>query len=297
MFAYKIFHLPILLLFVLFLSCRVASSDECRSLKVEIIQIGSDQLSTNISNGIGPYSYNWSNLSGNFPTISVSESGDYFVTVTDLSNSCTGLASYTFTKSSGDGCGSFTAVTDDENNLYDIITIGTQCWMMSNVTIEAGIPKITDPSEWANATTPAWCYYENDMSNNSKYRKLYNWYAVNSGKLCPKGWHIPSSADFEKLFNFLNKDSLASIAMRKIDPLWTGTVNATNACGFSALPGGRRQANGSFIFEGIEVDFWTSDESTLAGSAKAITLRATFDGISRIDWGKNHGFSCRCIRN
>lgn len=87
-------------------------------------------------------------------------------------------------------------------------------------------------------------------------------------------------------FKHLKNDSLASIALRKIDPLWSGTIHASNESGFSALPAGRRQANGSFIFEGTETDFWSSDESSLAGSAKAITLKGSFDGISRIDWGK-----------
>ncbi|MBK8243038.1 MAG: fibrobacter succinogenes major paralogous domain-containing protein [Saprospiraceae bacterium] len=294
------YHLFITLsMFCIFLSCIVRKplEDECNSFKVTITQEGSDQLVANPENGLGPYEFKWSNGIGNLPRISVLESGVYSVTVTDLTNSCTANESYSFTKASGNGCGSFTAVNDAENNLYDIVTIGTQCWLMSNLNIETGIPKITDPMEWASATTPAWCYYNNDPANGPRYRKLYNWYAVNSGNLCPQGWHIPSMAEWETLFKHLKNDSLASIALRKIDPLWSGTIHASNESGFSALPAGRRQANGSFIFEGTETDFWSSDESSLAGSAKAITLKGSFDGISRIDWGKNHGFSCRCIKN
>lgn len=284
----------------IFISCIVRKplEDECNSFKVTITQEGSDQLVANPRGGATKlYEYKWSNGVGNLNRISVLESGVYSVTVTDLVNMCTAEANYTFTKASGNGCGSFTAVSDAENNLYDIVTIGTQCWLMSNLNIEAGIPKITDPMEWASATTPAWCYYNNDPANGPRYRKLYNWYAVKSGKLCPQGWHIPSMSEWETLFQYLKKDSLASIAIKKIDPLWSGTIHASNESGFSALPGGRRQANGSFIFEGTEADFWSSNESSLAGSAKAITLSGSFDGISRIDWGKNHGFSCRCIKN
>ena len=62
-------------------------------------------------------------------------------------------------------------VTDDENNLYDIITIGSPTsWMKSNVNIEAGFPKITDPVEWASSTKPALCYYENNVNNGPKYQ-------------------------------------------------------------------------------------------------------------------------------
>lgn len=280
----------------LFQSCRIGSDEECKTLGVTIVQSGSDQLQVNVEDGLGPFSYKWSHGFGNFSTITVNESGNYFVTVTDFGNSCTNEANYLFTKSTGNGCGTFTAVTDADNNLYDIVTIGTQCWMKSNVVIEAGIPKITNENEWTTTTEPAWCYYNNDINNGPKYGKLYNWYAVKSGKLCPEGWHIPSMAEWDKMINFLGKDSLAAIAMKKVDPRWIANAHANNESGFSALPGGRMQPGG-FIYEGNEADFWATDESSFAGSAKAITLKSGFDGIVRIDWGKNNGFSCRCVKN
>jgi uncharacterized protein (TIGR02145 family) len=277
-------------------SCRIAKDEECETLGIIITQIGSDQLKADVHNGLGPFTYKWTHGFGDFPTITVSESGVYSVTVTDHTNACTNDASYSFTKTSGNGCGSFNAVRDAEDNLYDIVTIGTQCWMKSNVVIEAGIPKISDPTEWASTTNPAWCYYNNDINNSPKYGKLYNWYAAKSGKLCPAGWHIPSMAEWETLINFSGKDSLAAIAMKKVDPLWIGNINASNSSGFSALPGGRMQPGG-FIYEGRDANFWATDESTFPGSAKGITLTAGFDGISRIDWGKNVGFSCRCVKD
>lgn len=282
---------------VLIITCGQTPEEDCIGFSATIVQTSSDQLSVDVPLGSFLYFYKWSNGLGDFPTISVSESGTYKVTVTDLEKECTAVASYEYTKPSGNGCGSFTAVTDAENNLYDIVTIGTQCWMKSNVEIEASIPKITDENEWISMMDPAWCYYGNDVNNGLKYGKLYNWFAVKSGKLCPPGWRIPSVADWEILITHLKNDSLASIAMRKVDILWLGNTHSTNESGFSALPGGRRQANGSFIFEGTEADFWATDESNLAGSAKAITIKGTFDGIVKIDWGKNHGFSCRCIKN
>lgn len=277
-------------------SCRVGSYEECRTLGAKIVQSGSDQLQVTVQNGLGPFSYQWSHGFGDFPSITIDESGIYYVTVTDHVNACTGEAHYEFTKSTGNGCGSFTAASDAENNVYDIVTIGTQCWLKSNVVIETGIQKITDENEWLTTTEPAWCYYNNDVNNGPKYGKLYNWYAVQSGKLCPQGWHIPSMAEWDKMINYLGKDSLASIAIKKKDPLWLGNINATDESGFGALPGGRRQFGG-FIFEGTEADFWATDEGNIAGSARAITLKSTYDGVIRIDWGKNHGFSCRCIKN
>lgn len=168
--------------------------------------------------------------------------------------------------------------------------------MKSNVNIETGITKITDKNEWVNAKNPAWCYYENDINNGPKYQKLYNWYAVQSGKLCPQGWHVPTMAEWEKLITFLKKDSLAIISMLKQDPLWDFTNPATNESQFSALPGGRRQTDGTFVFEGTEADFWASDNSPI-GATQAITLRANTSIISRIGWSTINGFSCRCVKN
>lgn len=278
------------------LSCRIAPQEECDAFKVEIIQEGSDILKVELSGGIGPYSYEWSNGLGNFTQISVSQSGLYEVTVIDTWTKCKKSDGYQFTASIGGDCGSFTSVSDADNNLYDIVTIGTQCWMKSNVNIETGISKITDKTEWVNSKNPAWCYYDNDVNNGPKYQKLYNWYAVQSGKLCPQGWHVPSMADWEKLITFLKKDSLAVISMLKQDPLWKIANPATNESQFSALPGGRRQTDGSFVFEGTEADFWASDVSP-GGVTQAITLRAESSIISRIGWSKINGFSCRCVKN
>ena len=278
------------------LSCRVAKEDECEFMHVFIIQEGADILRAEVQGGTGIYTYQWSNGVGNLSQIKVTKSGYYSVTVEDFGNKCKRSAGYQFTASASGDCGSFTSVSDADNNLYDIITIGTQCWMKSNVNIETGISKITDRNAWVNSKTPAWCYYENDVNNGPKYQKLYNWYAIQSGKLCPQGWHVPTMAEWEKLFTFLKNDSLTTISMLKQDPLWKVSNSATNESQFSALPGGRRQTDGSFVFEGIEADFWASDESQ-SGYTQAITLRANSAHISRIGWSRNNGFSCRCVKN
>ena len=64
------------------------------------------------------------------------------------------------------------------------IKIGDQTWTTKNLDVSAykngdAIPQVQDEEEWANLTTGAWCYYENDTENGTTYGKLYNWYAVN----------------------------------------------------------------------------------------------------------------------
>lgn len=70
-------------------------------------------------------------------------------------------------------------VTDQDGNNYSFLTYGNQVWTVDNaniVTYSDGtpIPQVTNATEWANLTTGAWCYYNND----SNKPRLYNWYAV-----------------------------------------------------------------------------------------------------------------------
>ena len=63
------------------------------------------------------------------------------------------------------------------------IKIGDQTWTSKNLDVETyrngdAIPKVEDQEEWANLTTGAWCYYENETANGTTYGKLYNWFAV-----------------------------------------------------------------------------------------------------------------------
>src|SRR5574344_55140 len=91
---------------------------------------------------------------------------------------------------------SMPTVTDIDGNVYHTITIGTQTWMVENLKVSkyndgTAIPNVTDATAWAALTTGAYCDYNNDVANGTKYGHLYNWYAVNTGKLAPSGWHGP----------------------------------------------------------------------------------------------------------
>ena len=61
-----------------------------------------------------------------------------------------------------------------------------------------------DSLQWQKNTKGAWSYYNNDASNNAKYGKLYNWYAIskttNGNKnVCPTGWHVPTDSEWNIL--------------------------------------------------------------------------------------------------
>src|ERR1035441_4507351 len=92
-------------------------------------------------------------------------------------------------------------VTDIDGNVYQTVKIGNQIWTVENLRVTrfndgTAIPLDTSTATWDSIwnnglTIPAYCYY-NNMTNTDSIKKwgaLYNWYAVNTGKLAPKGWH------------------------------------------------------------------------------------------------------------
>ena len=106
------------------------------------------------------------------------------------------------------GVGQYQVFKGKEANIfsnYDNYEIETQKWMTRNLQtsfFKNGeiIKEAKTEAEWLTAAenqTPAWCYYNNDPANGSKYGYLYNWYAINDPRgLAPKGWEIPNQQDY-----------------------------------------------------------------------------------------------------
>src|SRR5574344_1985932 len=120
----------------------------------------------------------------------------------------TEVDSIIFYKPTLEGNITYGSITDIDGNTYKTVTIGTQTWMAENLKVTKyndgiAIPNVTDATAWSELTTGALCDYDNTPSNSETYGKLYNWYAVNTGKLCPTGWHVPSDAEWTILENYL----------------------------------------------------------------------------------------------
>lgn len=176
--------------------------------------------------------------------------------------------------------------------------IGTQQWMSKNlevVTYRNGdiIPQVTDPTAWGNLTTGAWCYYNNDPANGAIYGKLYNWYAVTDPRgLAPQGWHISTGAEWSTLKDFLGGDVAANNKMMTAGSPWNPiNANATNASGFSGLPGGVRNTSGSPDYRiGGYGYWWTADNGY-----RSIGSQEGFHGSTSIY--PTYGFSVRCVKD
>lgn len=194
------------------------------------------------------------------------------------------------------------------------ISIGTQTWSTKNLDVAKyrngdPIPQVTDPTQWANLTTGAWCWYNNDSASYAAtYGRLYNWYAVNDPRgLAPQGWRIPTEGDWNRLVKFIDsgadttcqncvQSSAAGGAMKSTTGWDAPNTGANNSSGFASLPGGYRSSAGTFLDVRLRGVWWCADEFdiTLAWYRRlyydnAVVYRNFFNKIS--------GFSVRVIRD
>ena len=216
-------------------------------------------------------------------------------------------------------------VTDIDGNVYASVNICNQTWTKSNLNVSkysdgTQIPQVTDPNQWANLTTGAWCYYNNDLANGLIYGKLYNWYAVAGiydaasaanpalrKKLAPTGWHVPTDAEWSSLINCLDPNAdggnnFPNIAGGKMKLTgtslwWAPNTDATNISGFTGLPAGGRFQDGAFSLVGVQCYWWSSLETNTAN----VWSLGLYFGDSSADRGphdsKGHGISVRCLRD
>ncbi len=278
-------------------------------------------------------------------------SGDYTTIVNETPEESKTIIAYLYECKDGDG------------NNYPIVKIGTQTSMAENLKstkyandVEAepwlwmaenlkttkyadgtAIPLVTDDIAWAvlgdNNTDKAYCFCNNDASLGGG--ALYTYAAAVNGTphdgtnpvqgICPKGWHLPSDAEWTALVNYLiangyNYDgttsgdktgkSLAStIGWSLTSPIgWrnssiVGTIgnskSTNNSTGFSALPGGLRLGYNdtySFTYASYRCYWWSSTEYS-SSWAYGRVLCYDYPDLRRHSSGKSFGFSVRCVRD
>lgn len=211
-------------------------------------------------------------------------------------------------------------LTDIDGNTYPVVTIGTQTWMATNLRTthyNDGVT-ITNPvnaNDWNITALGAWCWYDNNATSYAKYGALYNHIAVNTGKLCPAGWHVPSDTEWGTLIDYLagngyNFDgntsgdatakSLADTAGWGISSA-TGAVGNTdypayrNKSGFTGMPSGFRYSDGSFGLAGFGAYWWSS--TTDGDNALCRNIYYSLTYTNRNAYSKNCGAAVRCVKD
>jgi uncharacterized protein (TIGR02145 family) len=171
-----------------------------------------------------------------------------------------------------------------DGKTYKIVKIGTQTWMAENLSYNAYGSKC----------------YGNQESNCQKYGRHYDWNTAM--KACPKGWHLPSDAEWTTLTDFVGGSNVAGTKL-KAKSGWNKN-NGTDAFGFSALPGGGGRAalpfgnpSGSFGSVGEYGIWWSATESS-ATIAWRWYMYPNDAGVGRDnDYAKTSLYSVRCVQD
>jgi uncharacterized protein (TIGR02145 family) len=237
--------------------------------------------------------------------------GNYASSVTGLTPGTTYYLRAYATNSDGTGYGSamsFTTtpsgtgeVKDIDGNVYTKITIGTQVWLAENLRTTklndgTSIPLVSNSTLWGGLTTPAYCYYNSDLTNKDIYGFLYNWYTVNSGKLAPTGWHVATDADWTVLETYLATNTGGKLKEAGTAHWQSPNTGATNETGFTALPGGSRYYSGNFLMINQYGGWWTSTEYD-ASNATFRCMQFDQGSVNKAAAFKMMGLSVRCVKN
>jgi len=200
----------------------------------------------------------------------------------------------------------FVECKDAEGNYYSTVTIGNQIWMAENLKTSKyndgkSISTVTDNNLWISNSSGAYCWYNNDsITYKNTYGALYNWYAVDTKKLAPIGWHVPGDVEWTALTTHLGGESVAGGRLKEAGTThWTShNSSATNETGFNALPGGECYSLNTGMFMDLNnYGYWWSSTKTINYYVWLRNMSNSESKVSRLSPGPVEAFGCsiRCI--
>jgi uncharacterized protein (TIGR02145 family) len=187
-------------------------------------------------------------------------------------------------------------VTDQVGNIYHTVE-NLKTFKYRN---GDSIQNLTLASDWRNAAAGAWCVYNNETANETKYGKLYNWYAVSDSRMiAPVGWHVATDAEWTILTTFLGGTDVAGGKLKEAGFInWVSpNVGATNETNFTALPGGERESNDGTFSDIGTGSFWWS--ATLIDNTYSWFRSMGYDhsGVGRSGSPRKTGLYVRCVKD
>jgi uncharacterized protein (TIGR02145 family) len=192
-----------------------------------------------------------------------------------------------------DNVGISNVIVDGDGNVYHSVIIGEQEWLTENLKTTryndgTPIPLVTSQYRWTKLTSPGYCFYDNDEESNKEiYGALYNWYAVNTGKLCPVGYDVPNNVDWIQLIYYAGGQSEFNGAGLELN------IGSNNSTRFSAVPAGWR-ADVGFLELGKKASFISNEPIEIS-----VCAFTSYTYQDRVDYGGgelNVGLSVRCIK-
>jgi uncharacterized protein (TIGR02145 family) len=194
-------------------------------------------------------------------------------------------------------------MNDTEGNSYKVVKIGNQIWMAENLKTtkyndRKQISNKTSNADWLADSEGAYCWYNNSvLVYKNTYGALYNWYAVDSKKLCPAGWHVPSTAEWSVLAETLGGADVAGGKLKAKETWQAPNIGASNSSGFNALPGGGRSFDdGSFFGLKEYGGWWSSNQQFHYLRYDSNSLSWGYGSHKPFRW-QSTGLSVRCVQD
>jgi uncharacterized protein (TIGR02145 family) len=196
-------------------------------------------------------------------------------------------------------------VTDADGNVYQTIKVGNQIWMRENLkttTYNDGtsINEYEFGDDWHNGNTQIdyyqWAYTPPGFADDD-FGAMYNHFAIESGKLAPEGWRIPTTQDFLELENYLanNGQSGTEGEALKTTTDWPESIgNGTDAVGFKGLPNGYIHAFGGKV--GLIICTWATSDVNLQNSTRTVINLSDLPTIIYENNAIQIGAGIRCIK-
>jgi len=218
-------------------------------------------------------------------------------------------------------------VQDNDGHSYNVVQIGTQCWMAENLrTRKKTNGTMIDFNRSYSNQYAGYYYPGGDTNNVTSYGLLYNRTAAMNGSstsssttipsglrgICPEGWHIPSPGEWVAMFKTVNggtaitpsNSGAGTIAGKLSSGNWTtsddnnapGNTNYQyrNSSGFSALPAGYWGTSQSNEF-GESARFWTTRDDGNYGYPEYWIYNS--DKVYYSSSPRGYAFSIRCLRD
>ena len=242
-------------------------------------------------------------------------------TISTVCGSTSDTVLISFVSSGGFTCGE-SLVDERDDQSYPTIQIGVQCWMAENLNVGTMIQSSGGGFlQTNNGTIEKYCY-DNLAANCDIYGGLYEWneamqYMSTEGSqgICPEGWHVPSDAalkilegtvdsqfgigdaEWDTFENWRGSDAGGNLKESGFAHWQSPNEGATNASGFTALPGGfRDRTEGFFNNYTSFACFWSStqdDDDLAMYRVLAHNFASSLYGM----FYKDNGFSIRCLKN
>lgn len=207
---------------------------------------------------------------------------------------------------------------DIEGNRYGVVAIGDLYWTDANLRTTkfndgTKIKEGRSDAEWLVADygngESRYCHYNNDPADVKTRGLLYNWLVVKSGKICPRGWSIPSREQWLAMRELLGGEEFAGNELKTTsgwadkDGLSIGRYQGTNSVGFNAIPSGYRGHLGRFDHypSGIGINsfvgWWSSSRDS--GGIKGYCFQILYIAGNLVEETLllDYGFSLRCVRS